>query len=51
LEDIDKVDVLQPNNAFTLKNHRNVKMLLKDYQGALQDLDNAELSNAILRKG
>jgi hypothetical protein len=37
LEDLDKVDVLDPNNAFTLKWRRNVKRTLKNYQGTLED--------------
>jgi tetratricopeptide (TPR) repeat protein len=39
LENLDKADVLEPNNAFTLGNCGNVKKMLKDYQGALEDLD------------
>jgi len=37
LEDLDKVDVLEPNNAFTLRSRGNVKRMLKEYQGALED--------------
>jgi tetratricopeptide (TPR) repeat protein len=43
LEDLDKVDVLEPNNASTLKNHGNVKKMLKEYQGALEDLDKVDV--------
>jgi len=39
LEDLDKVDVLEPNNAFTLQSRGDVKRKLKYYQGALKDLD------------
>jgi hypothetical protein len=28
LKDFDKVDVLEPNNAFTLKRHGDVKKML-----------------------
>jgi hypothetical protein len=31
LEDLDKVDVLDPNNAITLQRHPNVKRMWKDY--------------------
>ncbi len=43
LEDLDKVDVLEPNNAFTLQRHGEMKIMLKDYQGALEDLDKADV--------
>jgi serine/threonine protein kinase len=43
LEDVDKADVLEPNNAFTLKIRRDVKRMLHDYQGALEDLDKADV--------
>jgi tetratricopeptide (TPR) repeat protein len=43
LEDLDKADVLQPNNAIVLKRCGNVKRLLKDYQVALEDLDKANV--------
>jgi hypothetical protein len=33
LEDLDEVDVLEPNNAFTLQSLGIVKNMLKDYQG------------------
>jgi len=35
LEDLDKADVLEPNNAFTLRTRGIVKNMLDDYQGAL----------------
>jgi tetratricopeptide (TPR) repeat protein len=50
LEDLDEVDVLEPNNAFTLQSHGIVKNMLKDYQGALEDLDKVDVfdpNNAI----
>jgi len=31
LEDLDNVDVLEPNNAFILKNREDVKYMLYDY--------------------
>jgi len=31
LEDLDKADVLEPNNAFTLKNCGDAKRMLHDY--------------------
>jgi len=43
LEDLDKVDVLEPNNAFTLTNRARVKYMLKEYQRALEDLDKANV--------
>jgi serine/threonine protein kinase len=43
LEDLDKADVLEPNNAFTLTSRGNVKETLKEYQGALEDLDKANV--------
>jgi tetratricopeptide (TPR) repeat protein len=39
LEDLDKADVLEPNNAFTLRTRGDVKMILREYRGALEDLD------------
>jgi tetratricopeptide (TPR) repeat protein len=41
LEDLDKVDVLEPNNAFTLQFRGNVKRTLEDGQGTLEDFDKA----------
>ncbi|CAM6045188.1 unnamed protein product [Sphagnum compactum] len=36
LEDLDKADVLEPNNAFTLT---SLKYMLDDYQGALETIN------------
>jgi len=43
LEDPNKVDVLEPNNAFTLMIHGIVKYMLDDYQGALEDVDKVDV--------
>jgi tetratricopeptide (TPR) repeat protein len=43
LNDLDKADVLEPNDAFTLRSRGDVKKMLKDYQGALNDLDKADV--------
>jgi hypothetical protein len=43
LEDLDKVDVLEPNNAFTLKTRADVKRMLHDHLGALEDLDKVDV--------
>jgi hypothetical protein len=43
LEDLDKADVLKPNNAFTLRSYGNVKRMLEDCQGALEDLDKVDV--------
>jgi tetratricopeptide (TPR) repeat protein len=43
LEDFDKADVLQPNDASTLENRGKIKYILDDYQGALEDLDKADV--------
>jgi tetratricopeptide (TPR) repeat protein len=43
LEDLNKVDVLEPNNASTLTDRGDVKRMLKVYQGALVDLDKANV--------
>ncbi|CAK9877011.1 unnamed protein product [Sphagnum jensenii] len=43
LEDFDKADVFDPNNAFTLQGDGDVKRKLKDYQGALEDLNKANV--------
>jgi hypothetical protein len=37
LEDFDKANVFEPNNIFILKINGNVKKILKDYQGVLDD--------------
>jgi len=39
LEDLDKADALESNNAFTLTICGDVKKMLHDYQGALEELD------------
>jgi len=38
LENVDKVDILQPNNAFILRTRAKVKKMLDEYQKALEDL-------------
>ncbi|CAK9860442.1 unnamed protein product [Sphagnum jensenii] len=43
LEDLDKADVLEPNNAFTLKYRGDVKRTLKEYKRALEDLNKADV--------
>jgi hypothetical protein len=43
LKDLDKVNVLEPNNESTLKTHANVKYMLNDYQGTLQELDKVDV--------
>jgi tetratricopeptide (TPR) repeat protein len=43
LEDLDEADVLEPNNAFTLRTRGNVKRMLKEYRGTLEDLDKADV--------
>jgi len=45
LEDLDKVDVLKPNNVFTLIRRANVKNMLKDYQQILENLDKLMILN------
>jgi regulator of sirC expression with transglutaminase-like and TPR domain len=39
LEDLEQVDVLEPNNASSLRTRGNVKRMLKAYQGALETID------------
>ncbi len=46
MEDFDKTDVLELNNAFTLESHGVVKRMLKDYQGALEDPNKAHVLEA-----
>ncbi len=36
LEEFDKIDVLEQNNAIPLKTHENVKGMSNDYQGAVE---------------
>jgi tetratricopeptide (TPR) repeat protein len=43
LEDLDKANVLDLNNASTLGSRANVKYMLHDYQGTLEDLDKANV--------
>jgi len=43
LEDFNTVHVLDPNNASTLKSRENVKCMLDDSQGALENLDKADV--------
>ncbi len=53
MEDFDKVDVFEPNNAFTLQTCGEVKRMLDDYQGALEELDKVDAlkqNNAITLK-
>jgi len=45
LKDLDKANVLEPNNEFTLQCHVNVKRILKDYQRALKDLEKVDVFN------
>jgi hypothetical protein len=42
LKDLDKVNFLEPNNAFTLQSHGDVKNMLKDFELTLQDLNKAD---------
>jgi tetratricopeptide (TPR) repeat protein len=48
LEDFDKADVLEPNDAYTLKNHGDVKYMLDDYQGALEALTRLMFFNQMM---
>jgi hypothetical protein len=53
LKDLDKVNVLKINNAFTLKTHGKVKRMLNDYHETLQDLNKVDvlkLENAFILK-
>ncbi len=43
MKDLDKADVLEPNNEFTLKWCGDVKKSLKHYQGTLKDLDKVDV--------
>jgi len=43
LENLDKANVLEPNNAFTLEIRGDVKKMLHDYHGALEDLHRAHV--------
>jgi tetratricopeptide (TPR) repeat protein len=41
LQDLDKANFLEPNNAFILQSRGDVKNMLKDYQGTLENLNKA----------
>jgi len=43
LQDLNNVDDLETNNAIILQRCEDVKRMLKDYQGALEDLDKADV--------
>jgi hypothetical protein len=43
LEDLDKADVFEQNDAFTLQVRGVVKRMLKDYQGTLEDLEKVDV--------
>ncbi len=43
MKDLDKADVLEPNNAFTLRSLADVKMMLEDCRRALEDLDKVDV--------
>jgi tetratricopeptide (TPR) repeat protein len=43
LEDLNKADVFEPNNAFSLGNRGAVKRMLKDFRGALEDFDKVDV--------
>jgi hypothetical protein len=43
LEDFDEVHVLEPNNVNILESCRAIKMMLHDYQKALENLDKADV--------
>jgi predicted Zn-dependent protease len=40
---LDKVNVFEPNNAFTLRSLADFKMMLEDCRRALEDLDKADI--------
>jgi hypothetical protein len=46
LQDLDKANVLEPNNVFTLTIRGDVKYSLDDYKGALEDLDKVDVHEA-----
>jgi hypothetical protein len=46
LKDLHKVDVLEPNNAFTLRSHGDVKRKLEDCQGTLKNFDKVDVFEA-----
>jgi tetratricopeptide (TPR) repeat protein len=43
LEDLNRTNVLEPNNVITLQWRGNIKKILKDYQGALEDLNKVDV--------
>jgi hypothetical protein len=43
LEELDKVDIINPNDAFILNIHGYVKNILKDYQGSFKDFDKVDV--------
>jgi len=43
LKDLNKANVLELNNEFTLKWCGDVKKTLKDYQGTLENLDKVDV--------
>jgi serine/threonine protein kinase len=49
-KDFDKGNFLEPNNAFILQSHGDVKNLLKDYETTLEDLDNEGAKNSFTSK-
>jgi hypothetical protein len=48
LEDLNKVDVFQPNDAITLQMWCDVKILLMDYHESLNDLNKVFFFNPII---
>jgi hypothetical protein len=42
-DDLDKANVLEPNNASTFTSHERVTYMLNDYQRPLDDLDKADV--------
>jgi len=49
LEDVDKANVLQPNDTFTLRARGDLKTMLHKYQGLLEDLDKADVLNQTMQ--
>jgi hypothetical protein len=43
LEELDKVDIIDLNDAFILNSHGYVKNILKDYQKSFKDFDNVDV--------
>jgi hypothetical protein len=41
-ENLDKAYVFEPNDAFTLKTCADVKKMLENYHGALEDFDKVD---------